>query len=245
MPENSRVNGAPRFVVGLDGARGGWALARLDLADGKICLDLCADFDSVQRHCRGASAIHIDMPIGLAETGRRACETMARAALGPRRSSVFPAPRRPMLAFETYAQANEWGKSTDPDGGGLSKQAWNLLPKIREIDAAMTPARQRRFREAHPELVFIRLIGTPCAAPKKTPAGAAERQRALTGCGIDSAAIIADMRRRKIAASVVAEDDIIDALALAVSARDACRGEAWRMTDGSRDGRGLVMEIWG
>ena len=48
-----------------------------------------------------------------------------------------------MLDFETYGDANAWGKAQGPDGGGgLSKQAWVITPKIREIDAIIAPADQ-------------------------------------------------------------------------------------------------------
>jgi predicted RNase H-like nuclease len=122
--------------------------------------------------------VAVDMPIGLLDAGPRACDVEARRRLGPRRSSVFPAPSRPMLAAATYRDALAIG--------GLSKQAFNLIPKIREVDALLTPRRQRTVVESHPELGFARLLGRPCAAPKRTPEGLAER-RALVSLAPDRA----------------------------------------------------------
>ena len=40
------------------------------------------------------------------DDGRRPCDRMTRRHIGARSSSVFPAPRRPMLAFKDYEAAN-------------------------------------------------------------------------------------------------------------------------------------------
>ena len=55
----------------------------------------------------------IDIPIGLPESGRRACDLEARAMLGPRRSSVFTGVRRPLLALDSYEAANAWARVTE------------------------------------------------------------------------------------------------------------------------------------
>lgn len=250
MPATSRGNGTDQYVLGVDGARAGWAIVRLSLATGALSLFVAKHLRDADASLFGhARAVHVDMPIGLARTGKRAAEAMTRAAIGPRRSSVFPAPRRPMLKFDTYEAANHWGKTADPAGGGLSKQAWNLIAKIRELDDLMTPDRQTLIVEAHPELIFTRLRGTPCSAPKKTPAGARERASALEDAltsGRDPAGgLINQARAEGWLKGDLADDDIRDACALAISARDRLNGEAWRMSDDACDGRGLIMEIWG
>ena len=92
-----------------------------------------------------------------------------------RRSSDNHA-RRALLSFADYAAANRWAKA---DGKGLSRQLWNILPKIREVDALVTPERQRRLFEMSPELSLAVLAGAPMAHPKTTPAGRTERIDAL------------------------------------------------------------------
>lgn len=166
--------------------------------------------------------IAIDIPIGLLDAGARACDVEARRRLGPRRASVFPAPARPMLSAATYSDALAIG--------GLSKQAFNLIPKIRDVDAHMTPRRQRRVVEAHPELGFAMLLGRPCAAPKRTPEGLAERR----------AAVSISVERPPPGAKW---DDVLDACALIPTARRVRDGSAERLGDGARDAKGLRCEI--
>lgn len=203
------------------------------------------DFKALRGMAPAAMTI-IDMPIGLADAGRRACEAMTRQKIGPRRSSVFSAPRRPMLAFSDYAQANEWGKRQGKAlGGGLSKQAWMIVPKIRDIDAVITPADQDYVGEGHPELAFWRLNGgAPCRRPKREKEGAEERRALLDRAGIADAAAHFDALRKRYGRGV-ALDDVYDACVLALTAEARLNGEAVRLSDGARDARGLVMEIWG
>ncbi|MGH3344453.1 MAG: DUF429 domain-containing protein, partial [Carbonactinosporaceae bacterium] len=72
-------------VLGVDGCPRGWIGARvadrrhvrwLALPDAAAVLDAAADWD--------AAVTGIDVPIGLPEAGRRACDVAARAQLGPR-----------------------------------------------------------------------------------------------------------------------------------------------------------------
>ena len=58
----------------------------------------------------GHLMIAVDMPIGLAERGPRACDIAARRVLPRgRKSSVFPPPRRAMLGCADWAEANALG----------------------------------------------------------------------------------------------------------------------------------------
>ncbi|MEZ5891597.1 MAG: DUF429 domain-containing protein [Parvularculaceae bacterium] len=243
MPATKRRNRPPAYVLGIDGCRGGWAAVKLGFA-GETGAFIAPDFAGLMAEAgRAAEAIMVDMPIGLADAGRRQCEKLARQKLTPgRTSSVFPSPRRPMLAFATYAEANAWGKA---QGCGLSKQAWMIAPKIREIDDAITPADQARLGEAHPEVAFTRLNGgRPCAHSKRTREGEAERLALLACGGIENAEdLFAELKAAH--GGMIGRDDVYDACALALTARARIDGTAWRLTDGARDARGLVMEIWG
>ncbi len=50
----------------------------------------------------------------------------------------------------------------------ISKQIFHLFPKMREIDALMTPELQVRVFEVHPELAFWAMNGkAPLSLPKK------------------------------------------------------------------------------
>jgi predicted RNase H-like nuclease len=150
---------------------------------------------------------------------------------------------RPMLAARSQAEASAIGRARR-EGGGLSAQAWNIVPKIREADALLTPDLQERVREGHPEVAFARLGGGPMAHRKKTAQGRTDRLGVLTGRGLDGAALLRAVREAH-PKRAVADDDVIDAAVLALSAQDALAGRAWRLGDGARDARGLLMELWG
>lgn len=181
------------------------------------------------------TSIAVDMPIGLPDSGRRACDVETRARLGARRSSVFPAPIRPMLDAATYAEALEIGQQVD--GRGLSRQAFNLIPKICDVDEQLTSRRQAWIGEAHPELCFALLLGAPCAASKRTPEGRAERLAAITALYPDAPERIAAGHRG------AALDDVLDAYALTVTARRLNEGTVIRLGDGARDAKGLRLEV--
>ncbi|MEO0399875.1 MAG: DUF429 domain-containing protein [Pseudomonadota bacterium] len=237
----------PEWAIGVDGCRAGWALLQRSLRDDALEAHIFDTAAALVAYLRRQNCVAmIDMPVGLADSGRRACETAARKSLGPRRSSVFAAPRRPMLDFDDYHAANAWGKAQGPDaGGGLSKQAWNITPKIRALDAALSPDDQAWLGEGHPELGFMRLTGAPCRHPKRTDAGARERRRALREAGLDPREAIAAFRKHTPTKSALADDDILDAAVLSLSAQARISNNALRFSDEKRDRRGLVMEIWG
>jgi predicted RNase H-like nuclease len=191
----------------------------------------------------GDVGIAIDIPIGLRDDGPRACDLAARRLLGrPRGSSVFPAPCRAALTAATYRRA--CALSRRALGVALSIECFNIVPKIREVDALMTPARQACVREVHPELVFALLAGRGAglAAPKRTAEGERLRRRLLRRVAppFDPNAV-----RRRLGPSRVARDDVVDAVACLVAAGRILRGEACVVPDGPipRDARGLRMEI--
>lgn len=232
--------GGRPLIAGVDGCRGGWIVATAG-ARGfaswrDLTLHVAPTWTEVINRCRGAARIAVDMPIGLldaAEPGGRPCDRAARRALGRRSSAVFSPPVRGVLAVRTYAEALAASRASSPHALGLSKQTWNLVPKIRELDEWMTPRRQRRVREVHPELVFATLNGGPVDSRKKDEAGRRERL-ALLG--------FAEHRAPPIASA--AADDVIDALACLDAARRAHeRGDDARPRNVQRDSRGLVMEI--
>jgi predicted RNase H-like nuclease len=230
-------------IAGVDGCPFGWiAVGRLH-ATSEFTVAIADRFSALLNGPLASTLmIVVDMPIGLPETPGRTCERQTRRAIGPRRSSVFSAPLRGMLAFDRYEDANAYGKER---GAGLSKQAWNITPKIRELDTLMTPAAQARIAEGHPELAFARLGTGPCLHAKRDPEGKDERLRRLKDHGVCGGALLAAARKSFPASRVFSDDDLLDAAALALTAEARLAGTAWRMGDGARDARGLVMEISG
>jgi predicted RNase H-like nuclease len=152
------------WVAGVDGCPGGWLVALLQVRSGSCALELCETFAEVLSLSEIPAVIAVDMPIGLpeqAERGGRACDVEARRRLGDRQSSVFSVPARAaVMEFDyTLACAAAFARSDPPRK--VSKQCFHLFPKIREIDALMTPALQGRVFEWHPELAFWAMNGGP------------------------------------------------------------------------------------
>ncbi len=226
------------WVAGVDGAKAGWLAVLAPSEGGRLEAALAprwADLALAQ-----AVMVGVDMPIGLAESGPRACDSAARRLLPrDRKASVFPPPRRGQLACATWAEANARGKALD--GKGISHQAWNLAPKIRELDAALVPADQARVREVHPELVFLRLNHGRPVPRKKSPEGRALRIELLARAGFAGIEALMSRFPRRDAGS----DDVLDAAACALAARDMLSGRATRLPpEPPLDARSLRMEIW-
>jgi predicted RNase H-like nuclease len=223
-------------VAGLDGCRGGWLMVRLDTWSRQISVDFAPTWQALD--FSGLALAAVDMPIGLTDTGPRACDLAARALLPRgRRSSVFAPPRRYMLACRSWESAQAEGRRRE--GVGLSKQSWNLIAKIAEIDRHIGPGDQERLREAHPELIFHNLNGWQELASKKTPEGAGRRRAILAHHGIDFAS-----DEPKTPRSLAGADDLMDAAACALAAERILGGGGCRLPpDPPRDRRGLRMEI--
>lgn len=230
---------------GVDGCRAGWLVlsrpAREDPPWRHVEACLVAEASALAAGAEAAITA-IDIPIGLPEGGPRRCDQEARLRLGARRSSVFPAPPRPVLDAADHRQACRISRALD--GRGLSVQTWNIVPKVRQVDRWLRqqPALLPRVQEVHPELAFQSWNGgLPLGHGKRCSEGRAERL-ALCECEFPGAwaAIRARFRR-----SDVADDDILDALALLRSAERLRRAEATVLPEGPipRDACGLPMTI--
>ena len=230
MPTPSR----PVDAVGVDGWRKGWVAAYE--AHGGTRWTTHATFAEVLA-CYPVARIGVDMPIGLPATGARACDVAARAFATGAPSSVFPAPRRALVDGFTSDCVYEPGRN-------ISKQAWNLIAKIKQVDDVITPALQARIAEVHPECSFRAMDRATEFESKRTARGVGQRIRALTEqaafSGSDPLAEWSQLPRG------VPIDDILDASAALWTAQRWQVGEAVVLpADGPahRDARGLLMQI--
>ncbi|WP_293722347.1 DUF429 domain-containing protein [Stappia sp.] len=246
MPETGPV----WRVAGIDGCRAGWAVVvRERTSDGT----LRHEFRLVPRFAEiladeSLAVLALDMPIGLpdrAGPGGRGPERTVRPHLGARQSSVFSVPSRAAVFATDYAEACRLALATSDPPRKVSRQAFNLFGKIREIDAVMTPDLEARVFEVHPELAFWRLNGErPMALPKKVKStahgpGLDERSALLATFGIAPAFL--DRKRP----AGVGRDDLVDAAVNAVIAEHISAGRAVSFPKTpERDGRGLRMAIW-
>jgi predicted RNase H-like nuclease len=248
MPRIIRRQPPAYWTAGVDGCPGGWivVLAAVAADTGRpveMVSRLCTAFVDVLALPERPVSIAVDMPIGLldrAVPGGRACDREARALLGrPRASSVFSPPTRKALAARCYAEVAAL------NGAGMSKEAFNILPKIREVDASIDPGWQDTVVEAHPELAFLGFAGRPMLHNKRTPGGRRERmwllRQILGKVCVDPVRV-----RAEHGLSRVGVDDVLDACALAIVAGRRWRKVAQRLParPPPLDAKGLRMEIW-
>jgi predicted RNase H-like nuclease len=215
--------------LGLDGFRFGWVAAWIDEHGHH-------GFDYSPRLTRLLALPHaramIDMPIGLKASGDRDCDLRARELIGP---AVFLGARRGLWEFPDMTAANRHYWEHEGRGKGVSAQLWNIRDKIREVDEIMTPERQATIGEAHPELIFWNLASRVRLANKTSAQGRAQRVELLSGRGFARLPIWLTQRF----GTGIGRDDLIDACACAIAARDSVN----RLGGEEIDPRGLRMEI--
>ena len=231
--------------LGIDGCKDGWFCVSLN-DNGDWSYRVIPNAKSLDEYVGHADSVLIDIPIGLHDSGteERQCDKEARRLLTPKRSSsVFPAPARQTLQADNYEQAQQFNRSSI--GRGLSQQSWNIVPKIREIDALLLskPSLQGVLRECHPELCFWALNGTNAMLyNKKKEEGRHERLAVLENyfapCHERFEQASSRYLRRQLA-----RDDIIDAMVCAVTAKFGYNNYTTVPALPSTDMRGLPMEI--
>ncbi|MGY3393868.1 putative RNase H-like nuclease [Bradyrhizobium sp. USDA 3311] len=215
--------------LGLDGFRYGWVAAWID-EHGDHGFDYSPGLTRLlaMPHARAM----IDMPIGLNVSGYRTCDLRARELVGP---AVFLGARRDLWRFPDMPAANRHYWKHEGKGRGVSAQLWNIRDKIREVDEIMTPARQATIGEAHPELIFWNLAGRLLLESKVSAQGREQRIALLEQRGFTRLRKWLTQRH----GTGIGRDDLIDACACAVAARDSTQS----VGDGEIDPRGLRMEI--
>ena len=228
--------------IGVDGCKKGWFAVTLDSA-GSWQIYLHKTIENLWNASTLASMIFIDIPIGLPNSNRRVCDLETRRLLGRRGSSLFAVPCRKALQAKSYRQACQINKQVT--GVKLSIQTWNLFAKIKEVDTWLQNAReaQPKIRESHPELCFWALAGARTMAySKKTAQGFAERYSILIQNYSQTGAIV-EQALNQFRRKALGRDDILDALALAVSAKLGLKSIRTVPYNPPRDKRGLPMEI--
>lgn len=239
----------PVRIIGVDGCPSGWIGVARDFQTGaNAAIIMVSHFSDIIDHADRFTIIAVDMPIGLPdriEGPGRGPEQAVRPMLGARQSSVFSIPARAAVEEPDYRKACDMALSISTPPRKISKQAFNIFPKILEIDRLMTPSLEERVYEVHPELAFWRLNGErPVATPKKVksrvnPEGIAERIQLLSKNGFDLAFL--EQKPPKGAAF----DDFIDACVCCVMAERALSGDLQSFpANYARDGKGLRIAIW-
>jgi predicted RNase H-like nuclease len=227
-----------RRALGLDGCPGGWV--GVLLADGAVeRVAVLADVAAALAF-GGSATVGVDMPIGLVDGGVRDADVAARRQLPGRAASVFNAPSRPVVdayvADPTLSYAAANARSRAVSGCGISQQSWRLVPRIVEVDDAVTAG--AGILEVHPEVAFAELAGGPPLPRKTSWAGVVERRAWLAREGVH-------LPDRFDGAEACAPHDVLDAAVVAWVADGAAAGEPLvslppRPTQHDR-GRGIVI----
>lgn len=131
-----------KVFVGVDGCSAGWFAVFLATEAEKNCewgIGLFTKFQFridflIKKYEQIEPLILIDIPIGLKNGGKgeRLPDLGARRILKARKSSIFPIPCREAVYMESYKKACEVNEKLT--GKRISKQAWNIVSKIRDVN---------------------------------------------------------------------------------------------------------------
>ncbi len=222
------------------------------------------EFEDLLTYYQAARLILVDIPIGLPPgPERRECDAAARNLVPNRRSSVFTTPTRHTVDHsrsdpdDTDGIRNAELRHTQGAEGGprsLSSQTIGIMRQIAKVDdVLLAPNRPPvpKVREVHPEVLFRALNvaqpGTEMQHPKKTKGrinddGINERDTVLTALEPRTAAI-RQAARQRYAKTCVGDDDILDALAAAITAYRGHNNLQQVPGSGALDACGLTMEM--
>jgi predicted RNase H-like nuclease len=245
-----RTNNKDAWLAGVDGCAGGWLVAFIRPRGDDAAVRIEPRFANILSAPEQPTIVAVDMPIGLPQrtgVGGRDAENAIRPLLGARQSSVFSIPCRPAIYAATYADACQIAAASSDPPRKVSKQLFNIAPKIREVDEALRarPGIASGVFEVHPELAFWRLNGgRALTEPKKIKSKPYEPGLALRRGLLIDAEFAPDIVNA-VPPKGAAADDLLDALACAAIARRLHAGLAQPFPDPPpRDAYGLPMAIW-
>lgn len=205
-------------TAGLDGCKAGWILISFD--EGNEKYEILRDREALKEAFESYDRLFIDMPIGLEDQEyTREADLLLRKKLGGEyASSVFSPPIRPALTAPSYVEANMI--SHEYTEKKLTLQSWNITPKIQMVDELLRADESLKDKvlESHPELLFQTLNGGMIYQKKNLKKGIKHRLELIKSrepIGEDFFRDIKEEFRR----NEVEEDDIVDAMVLAYSAK--------------------------
>lgn len=238
------------WLAGIDACAAGWVAAFVRPQGDAVTCRVVDDFAAILDAPESPHIVAVDIPVGLPQRsgpGGRAAENAVRPLLGARQSSVFSVPSRAAIACDEYRAACAAALESSDPPRKVSKQLFNIAPKIRAVDALLRarPDAARRVYEVHPELAFWRLNGDAALGePKKVRGrshapGLALRRDLLAAAGLPRHIVTMPPLPG------AGPDDLLDALACAIIARRIHVGIARPFPDPPpQDDFGLPMAIW-
>ncbi len=243
--------------VGVDWGKRGWFSVGFD-SHGDYDMGYGKFRELVDRYSQ-ASVLLVDIPIGLVSGKEewRVCDLKAKDLLEGRGGSVFLTPPRYVIEESRRAKSGPGGYREFQNalasinrprrpGTKFSSQAWNITPMIAEVDEVVASRLKDsgpEVREVHPEVCFWALNDRrPMANSKKKLLGQEERVRVLAGIEPRTQDILHTALRDH--ANHAAADDVLDALAAAITAREGYPDKLQTVPENPpKDARGLPMEM--
>jgi|TARA_B100001059_G_C17694309_1_gene506666 predicted RNase H-like nuclease len=227
-------------IAGIDGSKGGWVcVSGYENNYNELQFEKFEKFNDIK--LKNFKLILVDIPIGLdtdLKKGGRIVDNLARKKLLTNKSSVFNAPSRLVLSAGNYEEANKINKTK---GMGLSKQSWNLVKKIKEVDDYIKNSEETIIFESHPEIIFQTMKEDKITTKKKNIEGIIERRNLLEKKGLNKAFIEENLEARD---SFYKKDDFIDACSLFWSASRVALNKEIRIPDKIfTDADGIIMQI--
>ena len=198
-------------VIGIDGCKAGWIIAK-SLENESISFQIIKNLNDVYLEGINVSHIGIDIPLQLSHTGKRYAEIEARSLLKKRACTIFSPPTLNALRAKDYIDACEI--NFKECGKRISKQSWNLFPKIKEAQkfSKNNLISKLSVFEIHPELSFMAMNDMNLIeASKKTDIGKKIRikliQKFFPSFSFESV-------RKKYKKNQVQDDDILDCISV-------------------------------
>ena len=236
--------------VGVDGCVGGWLSVGLDNGDSYEVKGFM-EFGDLVAYFSDACLILVDMPIGLnpdTQQPIRRCDTKARTilnCLGGKSGSVFPAPNRRLAGaairgevkwLEGHEPCVVWTRTENPVGcawGAVSRQTFSIASATGEVDNVLNnpgTGNCPTIREIHPEVCF-RLLGVEryIQHKKTTPAGICQRKNVLRDYEPLTDNIFGNASAKFQNKRAAGDDDILDALVAAVTAKLGCQNAEYEL----------------
>ena len=227
-------------IAGIDGSKGGWVcVSGYENNFKELKFEKLKEFNDIKS--KDFDLVLVDIPIGLdidLKKGGRIVDKLARKELLTNKSSIFNAPSRLVLEAKNYEEANKINKNK---GMGLSKQSWNLVKKIKEVDDFIRNSNKTIIFESHPEIIFQVMKRDKVSTKKKNDEGIIERRNLLEKNGFNKVFLERNLSAKD---SFYKKDDFIDACSLFWSANRAiAKTEVKIPNDIVLDSEGIIMQI--
>lgn len=227
-------------IAGIDGSKGGWVcVSGYENNFKELKFEKLKEFNDIKS--KDFNLVLVDIPIGLdinLKKGGRIVDKLARKELLTNKSSIFNAPSRLVLEAKNYEEANKINKNK---GMGLSKQSWNLVKKIKEVDDFIRNSNKTIIFESHPEIIFQVMKRDKVSTKKKNDEGIIERRNLLEKNGFNKVFLKRNLSAKD---SFYKKDDFIDACSLFWSANRAiAKTEVKIPNDIVLDSEGIIMQI--